>query len=290
MSDVIKQCEDRQKLCRTLNKNINVTENTRQNKENTILFIGMSKIDIGKLMILNQLLKCIYKCIIGIDKKYYKNDNEFNNDIKKHSDYIKKNLNDDINKFINIPKTYLDNNELIKSYGKKIENFNGRWQQNPSKLGSIEWFNKSEYEYMWYIEDDVYCKNFDLFLDDYTNMKDDLICNCWENGLLPHWFNINWRVGDKAHGIVLFHLYVCRYSKQYSNNFFKFLKETKNTSHHELFVPYVLHYYHLHYTPLLEKHKEGVYTNDGKVKFFNISDNDVNKKNAEIFHPFKIKK
>ena len=281
--------EERKQICRSLNKNINITENPPQNKENTILFIGMSEIDIGKLIILNQILKCSYNCIIGIDNKFYKNDNEYNNDIKKHSDYIKKNLNADIDKFINIPKTYLDNNELIKSYGKKIENFNGRWQQNPSKLGSIEWFNKSEYEYMWYIEDDVYCKNFDLFIDEYINMKNDIICKSANN--MPHWYYGNWRIGDKAHGFTIYHLYVCRYSKQYSNNFFKFLKETKNTSHHEVFVPYVLHYYRLHHRPLLEKHRRNVITNNETSKnFYNISDNDVNKKDAEIFHPFKIKK
>lgn len=281
--------EERKKICRSLNKNINITENPAQNKENIILFIGMSEIDIGKLIILNQLLKCTYKCIIGIDNKFYKNDNEFNNNIKKHSDYIKKNFNTDIDKFINIPKTYLDNDELIKSYGEKIKNFNGRWEENPSKLGSIDWFNKSEYEYMWYIEDDVYCKNFDLFLDEYTNLKDDLICKDAYN--MPEWYYRNWRIGDKAHGFIVFQLYVCRYSKQYSNNFFKFLKETKNTSHHELFIPYVLNYYHLNHKTLLEKHRKNVNTYDDKHQnFYNISNNNVNKKNAEIFHPFKIKK
>ena len=35
------------------------------------------------------------------------------------------------------------------------------------------------------------------------------------------WYDKLWRVGDKCHGIELAHLYISRYSKQYSN-FFKF--------------------------------------------------------------------
>ena len=32
---------------------------------------------------------------------------------------------------------------------------------------------------------------------------------------------------------------------------FKFLKETKTTSHHEIFIPYILNYYHLIFSNLL---------------------------------------
>ena len=278
--------KERKSICRLLNKNINTSENLKQNKENCIIFMGISNINIGKLIVLNQLLNCNYKFIIGIDNKKYKNDNDFNNDIKKNLDYIKKNLDNDLDNFLSIKKTYLDNNKLIKLYGNKIENFNGRWKDNPSKLGSIDWFNKSEYEYMWYLEDDVYCKNYNLFFDEYCDFKDDIICK--ETETLPFWCKDNWRIGNKDHCFTHYFLCVTRYSKQFSNKFFKFLKQTKNTTHHELFIAYVLNYYHLNYRNLLEKHRKELKMNGGKKNFYNLSDKDVNKNNAVIFHPFKI--
>lgn len=283
--DKIKQF--RKNICQTLNKN-NVTKNNKQNTDNTILFISMSTIDIGKIILLNQLFKSNYKYIIGIDNKYYKNVEEFNNDILKYSDHIINFLNIDIKKFINCPTTFLDNNILKNKYGNKIENFNGRWKNNPSKLGSLEWFNNSNYEYFWYIEDDIYCKNYNLFIDKYNNNTDDLICTINENHL-PSWYYTGWRVGDICHGFDHASLYITRYSKQYSNYFFKFLKETKTTSHHEIFIPYILNYYHLIFSNLLNKHKSYLHINNGKTKTYNLYDNNILKIDGDIFHPFKIK-
>ena len=277
----------RKNMCRSINKNIVIKKNNIPTIENTILFIGISELNIGKIIVLNQLLKSNLNSIIGIDNKYYKNIEEFNNHILKYSDYITRILDNNIDKFTNCSKTMLDNNSLIKKYGDKIKNFNGRWENNPSKLGSLEWFNNSNYEYFWYIEDDIFCKNYDLFINKYNNNNSDLICSIDNN--LPEWYNNSWRVGDKCHGLELAHLYISRYSKQYSNYFFNFLKETKTTSHHEIFIPYILHYYHLSFFKLKDEHKKTLLINGGNTKFFNISDNNVNNINSEIFHPFKIK-
>ena len=47
--------------------------------------------------------------------------------------------------------------ELFKKYGEKIKNFNGRWEDNPAKLGVLHWFSQNEkYDFMWVFEDDVY--------------------------------------------------------------------------------------------------------------------------------------
>lgn len=277
----------RKNMCRSINKDIIIKKNSMPTNENTILFMGISKLNIGKIIVLNQLLKSNQNKIIGIDNKYYKNVEEFNKHILQYSDYITVILNSNINTFIDCYKTMLNNNSLIKKYGNKIKNFNGRWLNNPSKLGSLEWFNNSSYEYFWYIEDDIFCKNYNLFIDKYNNNTNDLICTI--NNNLPEWYDKLWRVGDKCHGIELAHLYISRYSKQYSNFFFKFLKETKTTSHHEIFIPYVLNYYHLTYSKLLDKHTKNLLINGGKTKFFNISNNNVSNINSEIFHPFKIK-
>ena len=283
-SNEIKQF--RKNICRTLSKNI-VTKNNEQNVENTILFISVSTINVGKIILLNQLLKSKYKCIIGIDIKYYKNSEQFNKDILKYSDHIVNFLKTDINKFINCPKTFLDVNILKKKYGVKIENFNGRWKNNPSKLGSLEWFNNSEYEYFWYVEDDIYCKNYDLFIDSYNYNTNDLICTINENHL-PPWYYNHWRVGNICHGFDHASLYVARYSKQFSKYFFNFLIETTSTSHHEILIPYVLHYYHLTFSNLSKKDKSHLHINNGKTKLYNLYDNNILKIDGEIFHPFKI--
>ena len=61
-------------------------------------------------------------------------------------------------------------NSLLKHFGYKINNFNGRWIKNPAKLGAIYWFSKNkEANYMWLIEDDVYIRNGNKFFDSYEN-------------------------------------------------------------------------------------------------------------------------
>lgn len=277
----------RKNCCRSINKNIIVKKNSVSTLENTILFMGISELNIGKIITLNQLLKSNLNCVIGIDNKYYKNVEEFNKHIIKYSDYITKKLNSNVDQFIKCSKTILNNNNLIQKYGKKIGNFNGRWNDNPSKLGTLEWFNNSNYEYFWYIEDDIYCKNYNLFINKYNNNTDDLISIINENHL-PFWYYTGWKVGDMCHGFEHAHLYITRYSKQYSNCFFNFFKETKTTSHHELFIPYVLNYYHLTFSNLLDEHKLYLHINNGKTKWFNLSDNNISNIDANIFHPFKI--
>ena len=46
--------------------------------------------------------------------------------------------------------------ELFRIYGEKVKNFNGRWEDNPAKLGVLHWFSQNEkYDFMWVFEDDV---------------------------------------------------------------------------------------------------------------------------------------
>ena len=75
---------------------IEIKENNMPTVENTILFIGISNLNIGKIIVLNQLLKSNLNSIIGIDNKYYKNIEEFNKHILKYSDYITTILNNNV--------------------------------------------------------------------------------------------------------------------------------------------------------------------------------------------------
>lgn len=283
--DSIKQY--RKNICRLSNENINTYENQESNNKNTILFISISKIDKGKIIVINQLLKSKYKYVLGIDKKYYENETEFNKHLEDFSDFIVNNLETDIKIFYNITKIWLNDNFYKKKYGEKITNYNGRWENNPSKFGSLEWFYYSKYEYFWFIEDDVFCKDFDIFLSNYNNYLDDLICTINFNHL-PKWYYTGWRVGDIMHGFEHAHLYVTRYSKQFATNFFKFINETETTSHHELLIPYILNYYHMKHSNLIKTHTKTLHINNGSTKCFDLSDNNINNYNTEIFHPFKI--
>lgn len=281
------QKEYRKNLCKTLNTKLNNFTNQKSNCENTVLFISLSKLNKGKIITLNKILKSKYKCIIGIDKKCYNNDNEFNNSLKEYSNFIINDLQSDIKLFYNTTKAFLDDNLYKKKYGKKIENYNGRWKDNPSKFGTLEWFNRSKYEYIWYLEDDVFCKDIDKFISNYNNYVDDIICKIDYNHL-PFWYYNNWRVGDYNHGFELANLFVARYSKQFVKNFFHFINIKNSTSHHEILTPYILNYYHMRYSNFKKIHLQTLQTNGGRCKFYNFSDKDVSKFDSEIFHPFKI--
>jgi len=274
--------------CRSMNKNINIIENETSSEKNTAIFITISNINLGKLIIINKLLQCDYDVVIGFDVQYYKNKELLNKDILNFKNFISIQLKSDINLFLSTSKVPLDNNVYKEKYGIKIDNYNGKWIHNPAKLGCLEWFKNSDYAYFWYIEDDVYCKNMNVFLEPYKHDISDLICSIDEYHI-PEWYYRNWKVGNPSHGFDLSHLYIARYSKQFVNNFFDFLSKTNTTSHHEIFIPYVLNYYHLTHNNLLKQHKPTLHLNNHTTsKIFNFTTNNVNLKDSIIFHPFKI--
>ena len=96
-NNLIKQY--RKNICRSANENIHTYDNKESTIENTILFISLSELDEGKIIVINQLLKSEYNCIIGIDNKYYKNKNEFNTKLEEYSIFIKNKLKGHISSF-----------------------------------------------------------------------------------------------------------------------------------------------------------------------------------------------
>lgn len=272
----------KKKVCRLENKNISIIKNNKTTKDNTILFLSVSEITINKILIINQLMKCQYNFVIGYDIKYHSEESILTNNLIKLSNNIIS-----IENIIKIKKIPLQYNKLLIKYGKKIKNFNGKWTKNPSKLGSFEWFHNSNYQYIWYIEDDVFCKNWNLFLEKYKNHIDDLICSI-DSQCLPEWYDKQWKIGNYDHGFDLSHLYIARYSKQFINYLFKSIQDNISTSHHEIFIPYVLNYYHLSHSKIEDTHRSNLHLNDNKLSpVYNITTNDINNYKSIIFHPFK---
>ena len=276
----------RKNICRSKNKNINYKENINPSIKNTVIFITLSELNKCKIIILKQLLSSKYNIVIGFDTKYYKNKNEVNKEICTFKDFIETELKMKVNLFINIQKIELNNDVNMKKYGHKIANFNGKWTNNPSKFGALSWFYSTKYEYMWNIEDDVYSKDYDTFFNDYNNNNDDLICTISENHL-PPWFYDNWRVGSVDHGFDLAYLFIVRYSKQFCNRFFNYIKITTLTSHHEIFIPYILNYYHLKHKNINSYHKKYLHLNNHKNSMI-FNESNIDTLDSIIFHPFKL--
>lgn len=177
--------------------------------------------------------------------------------------------------------------ELFKKYGEKIKNFNGRWEDNPAKLGVLHWFSQNEkYDFMWVFEDDVYVKNCKEFIDCYSNHKTDIICK--HDSKLPFWYP-GYRVGDKNllsrdKDFVYSHLYIVRYSKKACKDIINEIVESDETNHHELWIPYVTFKKELSHSNLLSKHLSGLRTNPTSN-----TKNSFSKISHEICHPYKHK-
>lgn len=234
----------------------------KQNNENTFIFLTISgELSPTKIKILEKLAQSKYPLVIGFDSDTVTNSLELMNDLQ---GLIDKNPNWKLFGLVE-----LKYKNLIKKYSEKINNFNGKWENNPSKLGAYDWFNYvrthpnniyfhslfyhifdtkidintlKQWDHMWLVEDDVYCKNWDKFINKYENKSCDLICS-YENKL-PFWYFNQWRVGSMDHAIGLSHLYVHRVSKSFVKFLLKTINDEPSTSHHELFLPYVAQKYY----------------------------------------------
>lgn len=246
----------------------------RENKDesttsNTVIFMSVSNFTSTKNKIISSLTsESKYPIVIGLDDKYI---------------HCEKELQDILGEKGEL--TILHYNQLYDKYGDKIHNFNGKWDKNPSKLGAYEWFHSSAYEYMWYIEDDVYSKNWSDFFNKYENNHYDIIYNYME--YMPNWYYDNWKVGSKSHAIHLAHLYIHRISKHFSNCLMDSLSSDVSTSHHEIYVPYVNFRYGCSYIKLNEEDTRYATTN-GTGQELGFSKEFIEQKDSNIFHPVKI--
>jgi len=252
------------------NKVMDKHDISNSNIENTVLFLSISNLTETKKKLIDYLQKNnIYKNImIGIDDKY-----------SNYIDEIKSILNDDSKLVI------LSYTDLIDKYTNKINNFNGKWDTNPSKLGAYDWFNESPYSYMWYIEDDVFSKDWDSFFNNYKDNCDDVIYKY--STTMPAWYYNNWKVGSNLHAINLAHLYVHRVNKLFVNCLIDSIHNENTTSHHELFVPYVIYKYKCSSSSLNEIDSKYSTTN-GTGDNIGFTKDFIEKTDSNLFHPVKI--
>ena len=246
-----------------------VITSNNSDDETTVIFVSISNLTDTKKKLIHSIIKNDrFSVILGLDSKYVHCIDELREFIGNNNDII-----------------VLDYIKLVEKYTSKIDNFNGKWENNPSKLGAYDWFHSSEHSYMWYIEDDVFSKDWNSFFDKYKDNTCDLIYKFVPN--FPSWYYKNWRVGNKLHAIHLAHLYVHRVSKNYNNKLIDTIQNENSTSHHELFIPYVQYKYNCSYKGLDDDDTKysttnGTGENVGYTKEF-IESNESN-----LFHPVKI--
>lgn len=233
------------------------------------IIVGCSRLDNFKNLMLKQMavVSTAYDLYIGYDNKY--------------------SVPSPVPSVFKLVK--LDYTELKLKFGNKINNFNGKWTDNPSKLGCIEWASRSNYDYVWYIEDDVYCKNWLIFFNSYLQVKSDIICGT-AIGVLPGWTRNNWRVGSRSHccsppGISLASLMTVRFSKKCSNTIINEIRSELTTSHHELFIPYTINKNKLTVSNLTPFHARSIFLNGGKPP--NFTRQAIDRVPEIIFHPVK---
>lgn len=200
----------------------------------------------------------------------------------------------------NIGVIPLSNEENIKVFGKKISNFNGKYQSNPARLGCLRWFaaNNDGFEHMWMLEDDTYLKNMSDFVRDYD--LDTLAADFVGTGsaMLPFWVANGWRVGDKRHALnettrvpypTAFWC-ICRISRFLASIILDQLHVDRVSSHHEIYLPYVLHMHRLKWTPFFENARQHLALNahgaNGRQNFLALSQAEANSA-VIVAHPIK---
>ena len=178
--------------------------------------------------------------------------------------------------------------KLHKIFGNKIHNFNGRWKNNPSKLGAILWFSTSKYDKMWLFEDDVYVRNIDNFIKSYDSYCADIIC---KSEKIPKWFSKKWRISDETkiskNMFKYAHLYCVRFSRYAAQKIVESFHCHTAINHHELWVPYVAYKYNLKWSDIKSYHKIALTTNPTSKDNYSIDKG--SEMLLEICHPFKHK-
>jgi len=121
--------------------------------KNVGIYISISRLNELKTVLIEQLVKHNNLCL-GRDSKF-----------------ISENI-----VYQSIKHFIVDDQVIYSLFGEKIYNFNGRWENNYSKIGFLLWLSESTYDYAWYLEDDVYLKDSNDFFIKYIDNTEDLIC------------------------------------------------------------------------------------------------------------------
>lgn len=193
-----------------------------------------------------------------------------------------------------IPTVPLSNAANLKRFGSKVRNFNGKYTANPARLGTLRWFAESHFDYLWMLEDDTYAKNLTHLVKDYERSKADFV-GAGSRGL-PFWVRSGWRVGDPRHALKeLDHSpfatafwCVCRFSKRLARSLLDELRKQPHSSHHEVFLPFVVERRRLDWLPFgpnLTKHL-ALNAHTGTQHFMSL-DQAVQATHVLLAHPIK---
>lgn len=193
-----------------------------------------------------------------------------------------------------IPTIPLSNAVNVKHFGAKVRNFNGKYAANPARLGTLRWFAESQFDYMWMLEDDTYARNLTTIVKGYATSKADFV-GAGSTGL-PFWVRSGWRVGDARHALkelvtspfATAFWCVCRFSKRLARSLLDELRRQPHTSHHEIFLPFVVErrgFDWLPFTPNLTKHL-ALNAHTGTQHFLSL-DQAVQATHVLLAHPIK---
>ena len=187
-----------------------------------------------------------------------------------------------------VERVVVDHAEFEATYGSKIRMFNGRWCNNAAKIAAVQWIARSDFDHVWYFEDDVFCKDWRAFFRAYERETVDLLAE-----IVPiyQWFASGWLVGSHAHrqhGAAC--LYACRISKRMASAIVEMATREEYLSHHELFIPWVqsLPEFGLVQKPLRTEHTYTMSHNISPRGSDNIAPEELHLRPGLIFHPVKL--
>lgn len=177
---------------------------------------------------------------------------------------------------------------MCKLYGaRNVACFNGRWKNNPAKLGCIEYVASCTRP-VWCVEDDVFCRDWPGFVDVYQNSTADLITTIFDDpSAFPQFYDNGWLVGHPDHlsyGVA--GLYVFRMSPALARQILVSLKGARHASHHELFVPWVCASKGFTLEHLLPGHADTMWHNSDPRPCSGLRVDDL-PGGGVIFHPVK---
>ena len=243
----------------------------------------------------------------------------------------------------------MSNDNLVEKFGSKIENFNGKYGDNPARLGCLEWFARSGYEHVWMLEDDTFARDFGSFVDQYDRggrdddaegehassftrsssarsydgtdtdsasmvrfdrsdamkrtreereMNDaysraDVVAS--GHAGLPFWVAHKWRVGDLAHalkpGTLVYSTAwwcVLRVSKHAARSVIDQIAKDNTTSHHEIYLPFVVRARNLKWLPLDDRARRYLTLNshNGRQSFLTLNEA-IHRADLIVAHPVK---
>merc|ERR1712217_567061 len=136
--------------------------------------------------------------------------------------------------------------DMVKKYGEtKTRIFGGKHGQTNGKLSFLDWFNETDYDFAWHVEDDVWMPGLQKLLKRFPSSFPDLVAHPVDEH--PFWAKNNWLIapsqllprGEFCYSELMVH----RVSKRFATNLLQSLENDEEVSHHEIYYPYIVDKY-----------------------------------------------